>query len=126
MKSRIIKTVPETIIAYKQRENLAFLKRIAASLKISLTVAEDNLAGESVGFLAGYGGFASNGSSEEAEEGCLIFANLSSSNVDKVLSALREAKISIPYKAVVTASNQSWSLKKLISELAAERSRLGG
>ncbi|MCD7731125.1 MAG: DUF3783 domain-containing protein [Oscillospiraceae bacterium] len=126
MKSHVIKSSAGTIIAYKQDENIDSIRRIADSLGIRLVRTEENRAGEAVGYLAGFGGFSSNGSSESADSGCLIFAELSSKQIDFVLSSLRKSGISIPFKAVVTASNQSWSLKKLISELSKEYDRLGG
>lgn len=126
MRSRIIKTVPETVIAYKMDEYTQKLRRIASSNGIKLTEAGGDKAGETVGFLAGYSGFASNGSSEEAEESCIVFAGLSSRQIDSFLSDMRKNGVSVPLKAVVTASNQSWSLKKLLSELKKEREKLGG
>lgn len=126
MRSRIIKTVPETVIAYKTDEYTQKLHRIASSNNIKLTEAAADSAGEAVGYLAGYAGFTSNGSSEEAEDSCIVFAGLSSRQIDSFLSDMRKNGVSVPLKAVVTASNQSWSLKKLLSELKKEREKLGG
>ncbi|MBQ7835619.1 MAG: DUF3783 domain-containing protein [Oscillospiraceae bacterium] len=126
MKSRIINPVPEAVIIYKVGENAASVRKIADRLNVKVVEAADDKAGEAVGFLADFGGFSSNGSSEEADEGCMIFSSMSGKRLDVFLSELRKAEISIPYKAVVTATNQSWSLKRLISELIREREQLGG
>lgn len=126
MKSRIINPVPETVIIYKTAENTESIRRIADKLNVKVIEATDRQAGETVGFLAGFGGFSSNGSSEEADESCMIFSAISGKKLDTFLAELRKSEISIPYKAVVTASNQSWSLKKLLTELIKEREQLGG
>ena len=126
MKSRIINPVPETVIIYKTRENTSGIRKIADRLNIKVVEAADDKAGEAVGFLAGFGGFLSNSSSEEADESCLVFSAVSGKKLDAFLSELKKSGISIPYKAVVTATNQSWTLKKLVSELIKEREQLGG
>ena len=126
MKSRIINPVPETIILYKTEEFSNGIKRIADKLGISIIEAAADQAGETVGFLAGFNGFSSNGSKEECDNSCMIFSAISGKKLDTVLAEMRKAEISVPYKAVITASNQSWSLKKLAAELVKEREKLGG
>lgn len=126
MKARIINPVPETIILYRIGERSKGIKRIADKLGIKVIEAAENQAGETVGYLAGYNGFSSNGSSEESDKECMIFSAISGKKLDNVLSEMRKAEISVPYKAVITAANQSWSLKKLAEELVKEREKLGG
>ncbi len=124
MKSRIIKTVPEAVIVYRLDEYHDRISAIADKLKIKVITASENQAGEAVGFLAGYNGFASNGTSEISNVSCMIFSMLSGKQLDAVLAELRAQNVSVPYKAVITASNQSWSLKKLAEELVKEHNQM--
>lgn len=126
MKARIIGSADERIIAYKQQENLVKLKKTADKLHIKLIIAEDNEAETPIGFFAGFNGFEKSEKSGEADNGCIIFSGLSGKKIDTVLAELRKAEISVPLKAVLTPSNQKWSIKKLTAELAKEREKLGG
>ncbi len=126
MKARIINTSDGRIIAYKQQENLTALKKIADKLRIKLIIAEDNEAETPIGFFAGFNGFEKSEKIGEANSGCIIFSGLSGSQIDSVLAELRKAEVSIPLKAALTPYNRKWSIKKLVSELAKEREKLGG
>ncbi len=126
MKSRIISTIPEQVIIYNLDALTGQIEKITSQMNIKLTVADKSSAGESLGYLAGFGGFVSNGSSESTDEGCMVFSGLSGKRLDALLAAFRKAEVNVPYKAVITASNQSWSIKKLLGELVKEREKLGG
>lgn len=120
MKSRIIPTIPETILSYNIGEKAAALDRAALSLGMKHCQIPQDKAGESVGFLAGYNGFSSNGTSERAEGECVIFSGISGKRLDLLLKAMRGENLDIPLKAVVTAHNQSRSVQWLIGELSKE------
>ena len=126
MKARIINTADGRIIAYKQQENLTALKKIADKLRIRLIIVEDNETETPIGFFAGFNGFEKSEKIGEANSGCIIFSGLSGRQIDSVLAELRKAEVSIPLKAALTPSNQKWSIKKLVSELAKEREKMGG
>ncbi len=126
MKSRIISTPNARMIVYKQQEDLTALQKLADRSNIKLVIAEDNDADSPLGFFAGSGGFEKSGKTAEADSGCVIFSGLSGKQIDTVLADLRKADIYIPLKAVLTPSNQKWSIKKLVSELAKEREKMGG
>lgn len=56
MRSRIIPQIPETVLSYGldgERENL--LKDAAGALDMKYKKIDPDMAGETVGFLAGYG-----------------------------------------------------------------------
>ncbi|MGN0552800.1 MAG: DUF3783 domain-containing protein [Oscillospiraceae bacterium] len=126
MKSRIINSAGGRIIAYKQQTNINALNDIAGKFRIKLISANDDDAETQLGYFAGFEGFTPSEKKGEAEKGCIIFTGLSGKQIDLVLAELRKAKIVIPLKAVLTPSNQSWSIKKLVAELEKERSQLGG
>ncbi|MCH5193373.1 MAG: DUF3783 domain-containing protein [Oscillospiraceae bacterium] len=120
MKARIIPALPETVLSYGIGEKGSALDRITESLGMVHKAIPEDKAGEQVGFLAGYGGFSSNGSSVRAEGECLIFSGIEGNRLDTVLKAIRAEGISIPLKAIVTATNQSQTLEWLLDELAKE------
>ncbi len=124
MKARIIQN--ELVLIYKSDEHIPSIERIAQKLNVRIKVIPENSAGEKVGFLAGYGGFSGNSSTETADCPCMIFCGVTNKTLDKFLNALRENGINIPYKAVLTASNQNWTLTALLDELKSEHEKLGG
>ena len=124
MKSRIIPTLPETVLSYGIGEKSEALDRITEALGMTHKVIPEDQAGEQVGFLAGSGGFSSNGSSVSAEGECLIFSGIEGNRLDMILKTLRAEGVSIPLKAIVTGANQSQTLEWLLEELAKEHARL--
>lgn len=120
MKARIIPTIPETVLHYNIGTKKILLEQTAASLNMKCVEIPADKAGESVGFLAGYNGFMSNGSSVTAEGECLIFSGIEGKRLDLLLKAMRTSGLNIPLKAIVTATNQSKSVEWLIEELSKE------
>ncbi|MCH5349117.1 MAG: DUF3783 domain-containing protein [Oscillospiraceae bacterium] len=120
MKSRIIPTLPETVLSYGIGEKAEALDRVAGALDITHKIISEDQAGEQVGFLAGYEGFSSNGSKITAQGECVIFSGIDRDRLDVVLKAMRGEGLKIPLKAVVTPSNQSQTVVWLLEELAKE------
>ena len=120
MKSRIIPTLPETILSYNIGEKAEKLEETANSLNMKHVPIPADKAGETVGFLAGYSGFSSNGTEISAEGECVIFSGITSKRLDALLKAMRDRGLDIPLKAVVTQHNQNKSVEWLLSELAKE------
>lgn len=121
MRSRIIPQTPETVLSYgldEERESL--LTDAVSSLGMKYKRISPDMAGETIGFLAGFGGFASNNAHKAAVGECVIFSSVTSKRLDALLKAMRERKLDIPLKAVVTAHNQSKTVEWLISELSKE------
>ncbi len=56
---------------------------------------------------------------------CLVLCGLRDKRLDKVLFELRRADIPIDYKAVLTPSNQEWTVPELMKELQRERQAVG-
>lgn len=56
---------------------------------------------------------------------CLVLCGLRDKLLDKVLFELRRADIPIDYKAVLTPSNQEWTVPELMKELQRERQAVG-
>lgn len=124
MKARIISEIKETVILYKYGEYREVIGRIAA--KQGITLVQTDNASEKLGYLAGFKGFPAAADVSEADSGCMVISGISGKKLDTLLNALRENGVKIPLKAVVTASNQSWTIKQLVKELSAEHERMGG
>ena len=58
------------------------------------------------------------------EEEMLILNGFAGKKLDALLSALREEKLTVPLKAVVTEHNVSWTLVALYAEIVEERSEM--
>ena len=56
---------------------------------------------------------------------CLVLCDLRDKRLDKVLFELRRADIPIDYKAILTPSNQEWTVPELMKELQRERQAMG-
>lgn len=56
---------------------------------------------------------------------CLVLCGLRDKRLDKVLFELRRADIPIEYKAILTPSNQKWTVPELMKELQRERQAMG-
>ena len=63
---------------------------------------------------------------EDLTDELFVMAGLSSGRVDAVLAALRKAGICIPYKAVMTATNQDWDVRRLYREICSEHEAMTG
>lgn len=64
-------------------------------------------------------------SGAETPPNCLVLCGLRDKRLDKVLFELRRADIPIDYKAILTPSNQEWTVPELMKELQRERQAMG-
>lgn len=60
------------------------------------------------------------GDSAFFKESLIIFCDVPDKKFDKILFKLRQAKISVDYKAVLTNTSSKWSVKRLFLELERE------
>lgn len=56
----------------------------------------------------------------------MLLCDLGDRQLDRLLAAMRRAGAAVPYKAVLTERNRSWTLEKLIREVAREHEALSG
>ena len=64
------------------------------------------------------------GDSAFFKESLIIFCDVPDKKFDKILFKLRQAKISVDYKAVLTNTSSKWSVKRLFIELEREHKSL--
>ena len=98
---------------------------ICAALGIAITEVASYQLLQPVGVLAGMDGEPAQLYFGRApQEPVLVMAGFSSSQLDGLLAALRRGGIVIPLKAVLTETNQNWSLLALIEELQREHAAM--
>ena len=79
--------------------------------------------GDPLGYVAGITGFKKNGTRDtEGKLGSemLVFCGLDREAMDLLLAGLRERKLQIPLKAVITPHNIQWTSRMLYQELKKE------
>ena len=65
-------------------------------------------------------------SSQEFPGEMMVMAGLGGERIDQVLRALRKSGVSVPYKAVLTAANQTWNAWDLFAEIKKEHETMNG
>ena len=128
MRSRIRAAYPETVMLfYIDEEKQKAVSDVMEKLSVRVIVPEREKYGCTVGHLAGFAGFPETNSAEIGREGeLMIFAGISSKRLDTLLAALRKSGISIRFKAVVTAANQSFTIPELMEHMYAEEASMKG
>ena len=86
------------------------LKSLAAALGHQVKMVSSSNYGEPLGYVAGITGFKKTNAKDTGEKigsEMLIFCGLDSEAMDALLAALKERKLRIPLKAVVTPTTSS-------------------
>lgn len=102
------------------------LKSLADRLGIELLVLSTEDLNETVGYLAGIAGFFPAPKillqqSAPLDDELMILHNFTSEGLDIFLKSLRKSGVSsISLKAIVTESNQTWTVRALYEELKQE------
>ena len=134
------------LLIHSTKEIQLQVKNVASRLKLALDIIPEEYCGCRLKELAA-GKYAQNPpdtvaegtipSGNAAAEGtvpapaaqtrpsCLVLCGLRDKRLDKVLFELRRADIPIDYKAVLTPSNQEWTVLELMKELLRERQAVG-
>lgn len=63
---------------------------------------------------------------DELEAPMMIFAGIPDRKLDSMLQSLRERKVRIPYKAILTPTNQAWTPQECFAELKREHEAMSG
>lgn len=99
------------------------IRAILKEMGIEAVTVEKSQINQSVGYLAGYKGFAGDaeaftGSGYTAE--FMLMSGLSETQLDQFLAKMRAADAVIDHKATVTETNKQWRFKELIGEIEKE------
>jgi len=112
------------LLMHSTKEIQLQVKNVASRLKLALDIIPEEYCGCRLKELAA-GKYAQNPPDAESPPSLLILCGLRDKRLDKVLFELRRADIPIDYKAILTPSNQEWTVSELMKELQRERQAMG-
>lgn len=123
MKARIRPLAPCALVwNYPDTEpGFAALADACRAEGLTLTPVTPADTGRTIGSLCGGPGPASAPTLTGDWPAALIMNGLDRSRLDSFLTRLRAGGVSIPLKAMVTPTNQGWTLAALLAELVRER-----
>lgn len=125
----------EKIICY-QIENTREIERLASNMKLRIVYADASLYDETLDAIASgkvqSTATVATGANEIARtdnlnlspdsgDSILIFCDLSEKHLNRMLFELKSRKVQIDLKAVLTPTNQKWTLRQLHAELEREK-----
>lgn len=125
MKARIAPQKELVLLYGIENDKVNQIEHILNEMGARCKIVERGQLGEKMGVLAGYPGFSPVEQTErtgiiDVDMECLVMAGFTEKRVDSLLAQLRRANIQIPLKAVMTATNQNWTLAALLQELKKE------
>lgn len=123
MKARIRPLAPCALVwNYPHTEpGFAALAEACRAESLTLTPVTPADTGRTIASLCGGPGSAAAPAPAGDWPAALILNGLDRSRLDSFLTRLRAGGVSIPLKAVVTPTNQGWTLAALLAELVQER-----
>ena len=125
----------EKLICY-QIENTREIERLASNMKLRIVYADASLYDETLDAIAsgkvqstatvaiGANEIARTDNlnlSPDSGDSILIFCDLSEKHLNRMLFELKSRKVQIDLKAVLTPTNQKWTLRQLHAELKREK-----
>lgn len=125
----------EKLICY-QIENTREIERLASNMKLRIVYADASLYDETLDAIAsgkvqstatvaiGANEIARTDNlnlSPDSGDSILIFCDLSEKHLNRMLFELKSRKVQIDLKAVLTPTNQKWTLRQLHAELEREK-----
>lgn len=122
MKSRMI-VAPSVILSYGLNDDQSDkLNQIANKYSITHKPVMQDCLNDKIGYLCGFKSFEKSQTNEipRCDSQCLVFSGILQKNVSLLLKEFRAVGLNVSLKAIVTPSNQSWSLFELIEELNKE------
>ncbi len=119
----------ETIMLFnfQDKKRLLNLKRTLLPFNVRLKDIKKEDYLKPIGYLAGVKEITFNENicnGQELESEMIIFANISNNKLNQIIDSLRKNKLIIPYKAVLTATNQYWTAIECFKEIKKEHEQL--
>lgn len=116
------------IFQIRDSEMKSRLTRALLPLRVRVRAVAEKDYGKTIGEIAGVKSAADirpdSGAEEESvsalSDPMMVFAGFTSARLDAALRSLRSHSVKIPYKAVLTESNASWTPAALLAELKKE------
>lgn len=105
------------------------IKTISASLKSQDMLVGDLVKGEVANYVSDEPNIShiteadssENDVADKDSKSLILFCDVTDKHFDKILSKLREKNVTTDYKAVLTKTNEKWTLKKLLLHLKFEK-----
>lgn len=135
------------LLIHSTKEIQLQVKNVASRLKLALDIIPEEYCGcrlqelaagkyaQTPPPVASLGSTAAEGTVSAPDAACvpaaqtppslLVLCGLRDKRLDKVLFELRRADIPVDYKAILTPSNQEWTVPELMKELQRERQAMG-
>ncbi|MGN0536616.1 MAG: DUF3783 domain-containing protein [Acutalibacteraceae bacterium] len=120
----------ETVLLYhfEDKNRLSEVRIALMPLKLYVQEIEKQDYEQPIGIFAGVSGISRKESADCAvgniENEMLVLCGLTERKLDRVLQALKRRKLVIPYKAVLTDTNKSWSGTELYNEIVKEHQQM--
>ncbi len=118
----------ETVLLYhfEDKNRLSEVRIALMPLKLYVQEIEPQDYEQPIGLFAGISGLSKQepNAGESIDSEMMVLCGLTERRLDRALQALKRRKMFIPYKAVLTAANQSWSAIRLYNELFKERQQI--
>lgn len=117
----------ETVLLYhfEDKNRLSEVRIALMPLKLYVQEIEKQDYEQPIGIFAGVSGISRKDCAVgNIENEMLVLCGLTERKLDRVLQALKRRKLVIPYKAVLTDTNKSWSGTELYNELVKEHQQM--
>ena len=117
----------EMILAFGCEEIYPLLQRTFAPQRMSVKAVSTADLTQKIAVLAGVAGYERTDlccEEEKITEPMLVFCGFYGNRMNLALQAMRRTGLRIPYKAMLTKSNQDWKPAQLLKELKAEHEAL--
>lgn len=106
-----------------QSEQAAAIRRLVTPLKIKVVEVKPEQFGQTLGCIAGFTKDEEpmKFEGELPAESLMVFCYVYSDHLDQVLSKMRQNKIPMTYKAVLTPVNMTWNVAHMYLEMEKEK-----
>lgn len=118
------------LVNFQDRKKLREIQMMLLAVKVRMKIVEPSEYMQSVGWLAGVRNMEKrdevyNGPPLEQE--MMVFAGVTEEHLNQILFLMKKGPIApVHYKAVMTPTNQEWSIPRLYRELAREHEEMTG
>lgn len=126
MKARVVKKQPKIALLYNIENNKsADIARIISSHDIATLETDATAAVYSVGYLCQYEGYTDEIlNCQIPHDEAIVFSACSGNDINRILADMKKQGITVELKGMVTETNKSWALGKLVEEFKEEKERL--
>lgn len=116
MEKLLLYNVKKTQDIIKMASNMRIACGLINESDVDRTLAElvSGLRGISLSDVAEY-------HSQDNKESLVIFCEVTDKHMDKLLFEIRQKKLDVTFKAVLTDTNKKWSIRQMIVEMKRER-----